>query len=75
MNTVMRTMGGAIGGQIAAAVITGSVLRGLPSDAVFTRASAFCAIAMLAHSRPACSSRAVSRARPASRPGAAAVAE
>jgi len=37
MNTVLRTLGGALGGQIAATFVAGDVIRGLPALAGFTR--------------------------------------
>jgi hypothetical protein len=36
MNTVMRTIGGALGGQLAATFIAGHVHRGLPASTGFT---------------------------------------
>jgi MFS family permease len=36
MNTVMRTIGGALGGQLAATFIAGHMHRGLPASAGFT---------------------------------------
>jgi EmrB/QacA subfamily drug resistance transporter len=36
MNTIMRTIGGALGSQISAAVLTASVVAGLPTDHGFT---------------------------------------
>jgi hypothetical protein len=37
MNTVLRTLGGALGGQIAATFVAGSTLHGLPALTGFTR--------------------------------------
>ena len=37
MNTVLRTLGGALGGQIAATFVAGDLIRGLPALAGFTR--------------------------------------
>jgi MFS family permease len=36
MNTVLRTLGGALGGQIAATFVAASTLRGLPAQTGFT---------------------------------------
>ena len=44
MNTVLRTLGGAIGGQIAATFVAGDVVRGLPALAGFTRTFAMAAL-------------------------------
>jgi hypothetical protein len=52
MNTVMRTLGGSVGGQIGASVLAGTVVAGIPTEAGFTAALAFaagaCALATLA---------------------------
>jgi hypothetical protein len=52
MNTVMRTLGGAIGGQIVATLIADNVAHGLPTVTGFTESFAlqavFLVIAMLA---------------------------
>jgi len=40
MNTVMRTLGGAIGAQIAATFIAGHVLHGLPTVTGFSESFA-----------------------------------
>ena len=49
MNTVMRTLGGAFGAQVAATCITSSHgLGGPPSDGGFTLALAVCATALAA---------------------------
>ena len=49
MNTVMRTLGGAFGAQLAAACLTGSSsLGGLPSNSGFTLAFGLCAVALAA---------------------------
>jgi hypothetical protein len=37
MNAVLRTLGGALGGQIAATFVAGDLIRGLPALAGFTR--------------------------------------
>lgn len=39
MNTVMRTLGGALGGQISATFITNNAAHGLPSVTGFTDTS------------------------------------
>ncbi|HEY6277084.1 MAG TPA: MFS transporter [Streptosporangiaceae bacterium] len=44
MNTVLRTLGGALGGQIAATFVAGSTLRGLPALTGFTRTFAMSAV-------------------------------
>ena len=36
MNTVLRTLGGALGGQIAATLVAASIVRGLPAQTGFT---------------------------------------
>jgi len=48
MNTIMRTVGGAFGGQIAAAIVTGHVIAGTgqPAESGFTTAFAMGAIAL-----------------------------
>ena len=49
MNTVMRTLGGAFGAQLAATCIASSHgAAGLPSDQGFTLAFAMCALALAA---------------------------
>ena len=53
MNTVMRTLGGSVGGQIGASVIAGTVVRrALPTEQGFTLAfmvaAAACGLAALA---------------------------
>ena len=52
MNTVMRTLGGAIGGQVSATLIAGHVLHGLPTVTGFTEsdwmAAGFLVVAALA---------------------------
>jgi MFS family permease len=49
MNTVMRTLGGAFGAQLAATCIASSHgVAGLPSDQGFTLAFAMCALALAA---------------------------
>ncbi|MGK2878392.1 MAG: MFS transporter [Solirubrobacterales bacterium] len=48
MNTVMRSLGGAVGAQIAASFLTNSVsVDGLPTDAGFTGAFIFCVVALV----------------------------
>jgi MFS family permease len=47
VNTVMRTLGGAFGAQIAATCITASVRHGLPTDRGFTLAFGVCAGALI----------------------------
>jgi len=37
MNTVLRTLGGALGGQVAATLVVGSTAHGLPELTGFTR--------------------------------------
>jgi EmrB/QacA subfamily drug resistance transporter len=44
MNTVLRTLGGALGGQIAATFVAGSTLHGLPTLTGFTRTFAMSAV-------------------------------
>jgi hypothetical protein len=47
MNTVMRTLGGAVGGQITASVLAGHIAHdGLPTDSGFTVAFVFCGVTM-----------------------------
>ena len=52
MNTVMRTLGGALGGQISATFIADNAAHGLPALAGFTdtywMAAAFLAVAVVA---------------------------
>ncbi len=48
MNTVLRTLGGAVGGQVAATILVNSVAAdGFPSEAGFTAAFWFCAGALV----------------------------
>jgi EmrB/QacA subfamily drug resistance transporter len=48
MNTIMRTIGGAVGSQVSASIIAASVVSGgLPTDGGFTDAFAVSALAML----------------------------
>jgi MFS family permease len=47
MNAVMRSLGGAIGAQIAAAILVNHVVDGVPSESGFTVAFLFCAAALL----------------------------
>jgi MFS family permease len=47
MNTVMRTLGGAFGAQLAATCIAGSDRHGLPTDQGFTLAFGVCAAALI----------------------------
>ena len=49
MNTIMRSIGGAIGGQITASVLAGSIVAasGLPTDDAFTFAFAISAGGLL----------------------------
>lgn len=44
MNTVLRTLGGALGGQIAATFVAGSMVHGLPTLTGFTRTFAMAAV-------------------------------
>ena len=44
MNTVLRTLGGALGGQIAATFVASDLIRGLPALAGFTRTFAMAAL-------------------------------
>jgi EmrB/QacA subfamily drug resistance transporter len=46
MNTVLRTLGGALGGQIAATFVVTSTVRGLPGLAGFTRTFAMAALVL-----------------------------
>ncbi len=47
VNTVMRTLGGAFGAQLATTCITASVRHGLPTDSGFTLAFGVCAGALI----------------------------
>jgi len=47
VNTVMRTLGGAFGAQLATTCITASVRHGLPTDSGFTLAFGVCACALI----------------------------
>ena len=48
MNTIARTVGGALGTTIAASIIDASITSsGLPSESGFTIAFALCAVALL----------------------------
>ncbi len=47
MNTVMRTLGGAFGAQLAVSCITASERHGLPTDHGFTLAFGVCATALM----------------------------
>jgi EmrB/QacA subfamily drug resistance transporter len=44
MNNVLRTLGGALGGQIAATFVAGDLIRGLPALAGFTKTFAMAAV-------------------------------
>jgi EmrB/QacA subfamily drug resistance transporter len=44
MNTVLRTLGGALGGQIAATFVAGSMVHGLPALTGFTRTFTMAAV-------------------------------
>jgi hypothetical protein len=44
MNTVVRTLGGAVGGQIAATFVAGSTLHGLPELTGFTKTFGMAAV-------------------------------
>jgi hypothetical protein len=44
MNTVLRTLGGAVGGQIAATFVVASTMHGLPALTGFTRTFAMAAV-------------------------------
>ena len=46
MNNVLRTLGGALGGQIAATFVAGDVIRGLPGLGGFTRTFVMAAVFM-----------------------------
>jgi EmrB/QacA subfamily drug resistance transporter len=46
MNTVLRTLGGALGGQIAATFVVASTVKGLPSLPGFTRTFAMAALVL-----------------------------
>ena len=46
MNTVMRSLGGAVGGQVVASILTAHVAGGLPAEEGFTVAFFFCAAAI-----------------------------
>jgi len=46
MNTVLRTLGGALGGQIAATFVAGSTVAGLPTLAGFTKTFSMAALAL-----------------------------
>jgi EmrB/QacA subfamily drug resistance transporter len=50
MNTIMRTIGGSIGAQTAAAIVTGSLIAGtsFPKETGYTEAFAISAIALIA---------------------------
>jgi len=48
MNTVLRTLGGALGGQIAATFVAASTLRGLPALTGFTTTFAMAAVFLAA---------------------------
>jgi EmrB/QacA subfamily drug resistance transporter len=48
MNTVLRTLGGAVGGQIAATFVVGSTAGGLPSLTGFTQTFAMAALVLAA---------------------------
>jgi MFS family permease len=50
MNTVMRTLGGAFGGQLAATFLADNLIRGssLPTDHGYTLAFGVCAVALVA---------------------------
>src|ERR1700683_3888185 len=47
MNTVLRTLGGAVGGQIAATFVAGDTVRGLPALGGFTRTFAMAALFLI----------------------------
>ena len=44
MNTVLRTLGGALGGQLAATFVAGAIVHGLPALTGFTRTFAMAAL-------------------------------
>ncbi len=46
MNTIVRNVGGAVGSQVSAAIVTASVVAGLPTERGFTTAFATCAVAL-----------------------------
>jgi MFS family permease len=46
MNTVLRTLGGALGGQIAATFVAGSTIGGVPALTGFTKTFAMAAVAL-----------------------------
>jgi hypothetical protein len=46
MNTVLRTLGGALGGQIAATFVAGTSAAGLPALGGFTKTFAMAALAL-----------------------------
>ena len=46
MNTVLRTLGGALGGQIAATFVVATTVRGLPGHGGFTRTFAMAALVL-----------------------------
>jgi predicted MFS family arabinose efflux permease len=50
MNTIMRTIGGSIGGQIAASIVTGSLIAGtsFPRESGYQEAFAISAIVLVA---------------------------
>ena len=47
MNTVLRTLGGALGGQIAATFVAGSTVAGMPALTGFTKTFAMAALALV----------------------------
>jgi EmrB/QacA subfamily drug resistance transporter len=47
MNTVLRTLGGAVGGQIAATFVVGSTVHGLPALSGFTKTFAMGALVLI----------------------------
>jgi hypothetical protein len=49
MNTIMRTLGGSLGGQIAASIVTAHVVAGtaFPKESGYTAAFAMSAIGLL----------------------------
>ncbi len=48
MNTVMRTLGGAFGAQVAGTLLAGQLAAGRPTAGAFTLAFTVCAVALLA---------------------------
>jgi hypothetical protein len=64
MNTIMRTIGGSIGAQVAAAIVTGSLIAGtsFPEETGYVEAFAISAAVLVA-------AAAVGRAIPRSVPG------